>query len=83
MAYRETDEEFDDGGTPMWRRRQAQARARVIDVTPLGRGALYYRLRRMKLRHIIILALFFGLVVPWVVLFGGIALMTLLGINPG
>jgi hypothetical protein len=81
MVYRETDAEFDDGGTPMWRRRQAE-RARVIDVTPPG-ASFRYRLRRMKLRHIIILALFFGLVVPWVVLFGGIALMTLLGINPG
>jgi hypothetical protein len=41
------------------------------------------RLKALSLFHIIILALFFGLVLPWTVLFGGIALMTVLGINPG
>jgi hypothetical protein len=81
MAYRETDDEFDDGGTPMWRRRQAD-RARVINVTPAG-ASFRYRLRKMKLHHIVILALFFGIVLPWTILFGGIGLMTLLGINSG
>lgn len=79
---RETDAEFDDGGTPGWRARHA----RVIDVSPPG-GVLLSRARAWwrrtptwKLALVAFVTVYFG---PWVMLFGGIATMALLGINPG
>jgi len=73
---------FDDGGTPMWRARQSA----IIDTSPpITRPVAYARawFRRTPLPRIIGLILALFLVLPFAILFGGIAFMAIVGINPG
>lgn len=73
---------FDDGGTPMWRARQAA----IIEASPpITRpiAALRAWLRRTPLRRVALVIIGAFFVLPWAILFGGIALMAALGINPG
>jgi hypothetical protein len=58
-------DDFDDGGTPMWRARHAP---RIIDVTP----TTYRPRRRMKFGRALVLIFLAGYVGPFAILFFGV-----------
>jgi hypothetical protein len=62
----------DDGGTPMWR---ARTRTRVtIDVHKRGALGAW---RRMPISQQAALVVFFGLVAPFLIIFGGLVLLVI------
>ena len=83
---RETDEQFDHGGTRAWRANQATWRAppRVIDVAPAGpiaRAVAWFN--RTPFYALALWVIFLGFVLPWLVIIVPISVMALLNINPG
>ena len=79
---REHDWQFDDGGTPAWRARQATILEASPPLTrPIAWGKAF--IRRTSLPRLLAYVLLAAWALPMGLFFGGVFIMAALGINPG